>query len=169
MSPTITPVTATERTPTTSYDVDIYELKPGDTWEAISREFYNDSRYAAGLQAYNATKGRSLQSDGAVDVPPIHVVKKSLPGSAQPRGTPAARSTTSTDPDWGSSAASRTSGEKTFRVPQGGMTIRAIARFTLGTDQRWDDIAKLNPSLKADDIQPAGTEVKLPPDARNPG
>ncbi len=59
--------------------------------------------------------------------------------------------------------------ERMFRVPEGGMTLPAIARLTLGTDQRWEDIYKLNPNLKPSDTVPAGTAVKLPPDARNPG
>ena len=48
--------------------------------------------------------------------------------------------------------------QTTFRVPQGGMSLRAVARLTLGTEQRWGDIYDLNPQItKPDAVLPAGT------------
>jgi hypothetical protein len=45
--------------------------------------------------------------------------------------------------------------------------MRAIARNTLGDDQRWGEIYNLNPQLRADLI-PEGTDVRLPTDAKLP-
>lgn len=169
----VTPVAAIERAPVTSFDVDLHEPKAGDTYESISREFYNDPRYSAALRAYNRNK--PLQGSGPIDVPPLHVLKRYLQGgSGGPK--PAATVPVSQPggvPEWGSatpagSPVRSTGSEKTFRVPTGGMSMRAIARVTLGNEQRWNDVYALNPQFKADEPLPAGTEVKLPADARMP-
>lgn len=171
-TPTGTPTgSIAERTPTTSYDVDIYEPKAGDTYESICREFYNDTRYAAALRAYNGNK--PLQGIRSVDVPPIHVLRRVAQGQLTP-GTPAGRTGIGTVPEWGPSTVpaptTRPGGGTTFRVPPGGMTLRAIAREVLNSEQRWTEIFDLNRQItKPDEPLPAGTEVKLPPDARPPG
>ena len=38
--------TGPERAAATSYDVDLHEPRQGDSYESISREFYNDTKYA---------------------------------------------------------------------------------------------------------------------------
>ena len=54
-----------------------------------------------------------------------------------------------------------------FLVPPGGMSLKTVARLKLGTEQRWRDIYDLNPQYSdASLVLPAGTELKLPPDAR---
>ncbi|MBA4190124.1 MAG: hypothetical protein C0467_19240 [Planctomycetaceae bacterium] len=166
--PMVTPVAAIERSPTTSFDVDIHEPKAGDTYEAISREFYNDTRYAAALRAYNRNK--PLQGSGPIDVPPLHVLKR-YSQTPQPQSGVVPVSQINTTPEWGSaspSAAARTGGDKAFRIPTGGMSMRAVARLTMGNEQRWNDIYTLNPQLRPDEILPAGTELRLPADARTP-
>jgi nucleoid-associated protein YgaU len=171
------PVSGTERSPTTSYDEDIYEPKAGDTYESISREFYNDTRYAVALRAYNGNQ--ALQRGGRVMVPPLHIVKRYAQGQPAPgtpaTGAPASRPTsvTTDTPQWMTPSApapvQRTAGN-TFRVPPGGMTMRAVARQFLGSDQRWTEIWDLNPQVtNPSEILPPGTELKLPADARMPG
>ena len=142
--------------------MDIYQPKVGESWESIAREYYNDAKYAPALRAYN--RDRSLQG-GSVDVPPIHVLRRvSTSGPAQ--GFPVGR--TGGD-SWGA-AVSTGGGTRTFRVPDGGLSLPAIAKLVLGSEQRWTDIYDLNPQFtKADEILPAGTELKLPADARPPG
>ena len=162
---TVTPVAGTSRAPTTSYDVDIYHPKQNDTWEAISREFYSDTKYAGALRSYNQTKNQSLTS-GTLDVPPIHVLRRTAPSPAT--GTPTGRPPAAPDP-WGAAGATTPggfSGSKTFRVPNGdGMSLPAVAKLLLGTEQRWDEIYRLNPDVNPNKV-PAGTELKLPADAR---
>ena len=46
----VKPAAAPLRTPSTSYDVDIYQPRATDTYESISRDFYNDAKYAAALR-----------------------------------------------------------------------------------------------------------------------
>lgn len=167
----MTPVAGTERSPTTSYDEDIYEPKIGDSYKTISKEFYNDDRYAAALQAYN--RNRQVPGGGPVMVPPLHVVKRYAQGQPAP-GSPASRPTSVTTdaPQWGVPSAPTSvqrTGGNTFRVPPGGMTMKAVAREILGNDQRWTEIYDLNPQFRSDELLPAGTELKLPASARTPG
>lgn len=159
-----------ERSPTTSYDVDLYELKANDTWETISQEFYNDKRYAAALQAANSNKPLS---GGMVDIPPIYVLKQKFQA---PAGTRAPTSQVvppaSPPPSWtpaSTTPATSSSGSKTYKVPPGGITMRAIARNFLGNEQRWQEIYNLNPQWRPDAAIPEGTEVRLPMDAKLPG
>jgi LysM repeat protein len=170
-SPTVTPVSGSgsgERVPSTSYDVDIYDPKPGDSYPSIAREFYNDTRYAAALQAYNRNK--PIRPADPIEVPPIYILKRMMP--AEPGGgVPAAGPGSSAPAAWNPSGtpAARSGGHVLFRVPQGGMSMRAVARWTLGNEQRWTEIYDLNPQAKPDEKLPAGTELKLPADARLPG
>jgi len=163
--PTTIPVAGIERSPTTTFDVDLHEPKAGDTYESISREFYNDTRYGQALRAYNRNK--PLQGSGPVDVPPLHVLKRSSQNGPQGGVVPAGQ--TSSDPGWNSAPpVVRTGGDRLFRIPQGGMSMRAVARLTLSNEQRWKDIWELNPQLRPDEILPVGTDLRLPADARTP-
>ena len=167
----VTPAAAIERSPTTSYDVDLYEIKANDKWETISQEFYNDKRYAAALQAANNNK--PLTAGGWVDIPPIYILKQKF---QTPAGTRAPSGQTSPPPSpppsWAPSVSTTpatTSGDsKIYKVPPGGISMRAIARNYLGNDQRWTEIYNLNPSLTKPDFIPEGTEVRLPADAKLP-
>jgi hypothetical protein len=164
------PVAAVERAPITSYDVDVYELKATDTWETISQEFYNDKRYAAALRAANSNK--ALSSGGMVDIPPLYILKQKFQNPATPRSTTSQTPPpASPPPTWAPSVATTPAvpngGFKLYKVPPGGISMRAIARNTLGDDQRWGEIYNLNPQLRADLI-PEGTDVRLPTDAKLP-
>lgn len=177
---------APHRPPTTSYDVDIYEPKPGDTWESISRDFYHDPRFATALRLYNRNK--PLHGSGPIDVPPLHILRRhggggfvpaagSSPTPSPPASSgvqPAGRSVTTGDPwsaappTYGAPASSVASGGlKIYRVPVDGLSLPAIARQLLGNERRWVEIYDLNPDVNASRV-PAGTELRLPPDARIP-
>jgi nucleoid-associated protein YgaU len=170
--------TVVERAPTTSYDVDLYEPKQGDTWETISREFYNDTRYAAALKAANLNK--PLTSGGTVDVPPLYVLKQKFTTSSVRPGTPGgqvsppppAAPPAPPAPSWGPSTSSTpvgsSGGSQIYRVPSGVTSEREIAKNFLGSEQRWQEIYNLNPQITNPNNIPAGTEVRLPADARMP-
>jgi hypothetical protein len=150
------------RPPTTSYDVDIYHPKANDSWESISREYFSDTRYAAALRAYN--QNRALTPGREVDVPPLHVLRRMNPQPAPVAGAPTGRVTpaSGTDP-WNAAGGS---GAKIYRVPPGdGMSLPAVAKLVLGNDQRWQELYELNPNVNPGKV-PAGTELKLPADAR---
>lgn len=157
---------AVERPPATSFDVDIHYAKAADSYEAISREYYSDTRYAAALQAYN--RNRPLQANTPIDVPPLHVVRKYLQSTA-PQGNPGASANPRPDAEWGpASTPVRTVGDKTYRVPQGGMSLVSIAKDVLGNEQRWRELYDLNPQVTDPGLVPAGTEIKLPNAPRSP-
>ncbi len=150
--------------PKTTFDVDIYNPTDKDSYETISLEFYNDKRFAAALKAFNQNK--PLQGGAYVNVPPIHVLKRQFPnagGAAVPVGATGG-------PDWGAAPARPAANARNaFVVPQGGMTLEEVARHTMGSGQRWRDIYDLNPQVtNTAAVVPAGTELKLPPDARVP-
>jgi MraZ protein len=52
-----------------------------------------------------------------------------------------------------------------YPVHAGGETLREIARKTLGSGDRWTDVAKLNPMLSPDKLVDSGTQVRLPAEA----
>jgi division/cell wall cluster transcriptional repressor MraZ len=52
-----------------------------------------------------------------------------------------------------------------YEVRAGGETIQEVARHTLGAGERWMEIQKLNPGLKAGTTLAAGTLVRLPAEA----
>jgi hypothetical protein len=158
------PTAAATRAPTTSYDVDIYHPRSGDTWESISREYFNDTRYAAVLRAYN--QNRALAPGREIDVPPIHVLRRMAPQPAPITGAPPGRVTPASGTDPWNAAGGTVGGAKTYRIPQGdGMSLPAVAKLVLGNDQRWRELYDLNPDVNPSKVS-AGTELKLPADAR---
>lgn len=172
----VKPIVATS-TPKTDFDVDLHDPKANDTYESISQEWYNDKKWAAALRAFN--RNQPLQGGRLVEVPPIHVLRKRFSG--QVVGTmPTGGSGTlppSSGPNWSAvgdrsdPVPVRATGAGTTRgvfiVPRGGMTLETVAQEALGNKQRWRDLWDLNPHLTdVSQVLPAGTEVKLPPNAR---
>jgi MraZ protein len=49
-----------------------------------------------------------------------------------------------------------------YQVRQGGESMRDVAKRALGSAEQWEEIQKLNPSLKADEVIKAGTVIRLP-------
>lgn len=139
--------------------MDLHEPKAGENYEAISKSFYNDTRYGRALAAFNNNK--PLQGGGVVEVPPVHVLRRRFPqfvGAGGEVGAP-----TRSDP----ALAFRPAGAKRFVVPAGGMTLAAVARQTLGAAARWNEIYELNPRVTPDQVA-AGTELILPASATVP-
>ncbi len=160
---------APEFAPKTTFDVDIHTVMPKEDYKSISREFYNEDRFAAALSAYN--KNRLIKTGDRVDVPPIHVLKRDFPqliggGTVQPAS--GSRSTAPSQPEWNNAAPRPVAnGRSVFTVPNGnGMTLQQIARQTMGSEQRWRDIYDLNPQVSSNERLLPGTELKMPADAR---
>ena len=59
-----------------------------------------------------------------------------------------------------------TAKEKLYRVGVNGEMILEVARRTLSNGDRWPEIYRLNPKLDPQVLIPAGTELRLPSDAR---
>lgn len=170
----VKPVAATA--PKTDFDVDLYDPKKDDSYESISQSIYNDKRYAAALRAFN--RNQQLQGGRLVELPPIYILKRRYPNmTGTPVGTGASGAgagalPTSAQPNWGPAGGelvpvTPAAKRGVFVVPQGGMTFRQIAREKLGDGNRWGDIYNMNPHFTdTNAVLPAGTEVKLPSDAR---
>ncbi|MBY0459565.1 MAG: hypothetical protein K2V38_19770, partial [Gemmataceae bacterium] len=165
----------TELAPRTSYDEDLHEPRRDDTYESISKELYHDAKYAAALRAYNDNK--PLAGMPFVKVPPTYVLTRKYPnllggtgGGAGGRTNPSlpAPSTTPTGANWEAPAARPSGGGSVRYVLPRAMTLKDVARATLGSEQRWNDVYDLNPAFRADQSLPAGSELRLPPDARVP-
>ena len=158
-------LTAPDRAASTTFDVDLHEPTRTDTYGTISKEYYNDAKYAAALAEYNGR--RPLQGGVRVEVPPIHVLKKRYPqlvGAVAPVSgfvPPAASPVVKPADPW------VTSGPKSYTVPAGGMRMGEVAREALGSPMRWADIYELNPQFAPGDLIPAGTVLKLPGELKN--
>jgi hypothetical protein len=165
--PEAKPVTQPERTATTTYDVDLYEPTKSDTYATISKDFYNDAKFAAALAEYNGR--RALQGGVRVEVPPIHVLKKRHPQLIGAAVVPASGSVPSKDP-WGPSTEGtpvKAAPPRTFTVPSGGLRMAEIAREVLGSPTRWSDLYDANPQLSPSEVLPAGTVLKIPTELKN--
>lgn len=171
-SASVQPIGVNERSPSTSFDVDLHEAKTGETYESISREFYNDVKYARALAEFNRRK--PLQNNGPVEVPPVHVLKKQFPqlvGTAAPV-TPA--SGTGPAPNWGAAGAppapqpdptfrAAATAKRSYTVSRAGMTLRDVAKELYGDERRWRDLYEANTQITAaDEALRVGAEIKLP-------
>ncbi|MDY3555788.1 hypothetical protein R5W24_004934 [Gemmata sp. JC717] len=161
--------TVPERAPKTSYDVDIYHVKDGDTYESISQEWYNSKKYATALRSYN--QSQSLQGGRYVNVPPKYVLERQFPTVTG--GTNGTRAAPPVDgANWSAPATkppAGTSGRGVYVVPRGGRTLQQIAYETMGDFQRWREISARNDHIPNTNQPLAeGTELKLPPDAKLP-
>jgi hypothetical protein len=159
-----------------------YQIKAGDTLEQISKGKYNSENYAKALLQYN--RERVQPAPGLLRNPPVLEAGKSLqiPNLAdlekfypqlipnlQPQrvlGQPTVARPAAVLPV---SASDAGPGGKTYRVKAGGERLWNIARTTLGKAERWGDIYRLNPQLSPELPVPAGTLLRLPPEARAPG
>jgi MraZ protein len=52
-----------------------------------------------------------------------------------------------------------------YQVRSGGETMQQIARHTLGTEERWQEIHRLNPGFQPETVISASATIKLPADA----
>ncbi len=154
-TPTLTPAPTTGAK--TDYDVDLHYVKGGDSWAAVSKQYYGDERYAEALKGYN--QNAAVTQLQRAEVPPIHVLRKNF---ATAIGRPAEKPA-----EWGAiqpSAATerRTNGgAKTYVVPTGGKSIKDIAADAYGDERYWGTVWESNPKLTPDKPIPEGTKIVL--------
>jgi len=76
--------------PRTDFDVDLHDPKPKETYDAISKIHYGDTKFGPALRAFN--NGAELGQVVTIQVPPIYVLRKKYPQlvsrSASPATTP---------------------------------------------------------------------------------
>jgi nucleoid-associated protein YgaU len=174
-----------------SYDEETYTCKSKDTFRSISQTYYKTDRYEQALLLFNRNHPLAVDSLGqdppslragqSVYLPPTSNLEKYY-GSAIPKETTAAAApvvpeasviirppVVSPAVSAGTGAAPAPAPERTYRVRANGEMYREIARRTLGDSERWSEIYKLNQKYDPRDPIPAGTELRLPADARVDG
>src|SRR5262249_44618752 len=128
-------------------------------------------KYAQALQLFNRNdslltdmgRDNELKQGQTISLPPAHILEKRYshviadPTQVRP-GTPA-------DPSRKISVAT-TPPTVSYQVAASGETMREIARKQLGNGERWNEIARLNPSHRPEYQVPAGTVLPLPGDAK---
>jgi hypothetical protein len=153
----------------TDYDVDLHEVRQGDTFSTISQKYLGDSRYAAAIEAFNGNHTIGQFGAEKVKVPPIHILRKRYAAYIdKPETTDRGTTTAPGGTEW--QPASRTepaaTGTKTYTIPPGGATMRGVAKAAFGDDQQWAKVWDLNPKYRPDEVLPEGTKLLLPSDAK---
>jgi len=196
VAPALPPSAASSGSPQVeSYDEDTYTCKANETFRSISQAVYRTDAYDQALLLFNRNHPLAneaikqnpplLQAGQPIYIPPLQILRKyyaaSVPdnNNLAPVRSPAANETPSaTQPltlmpsasgpatATGAATATATASTRTYRVGGAGEMIRDIARRTLGNGDRWTEIYQLNRSYDPMYAVPAGTELRLPADAR---
>jgi nucleoid-associated protein YgaU len=160
-----------------SYDEEEYRAKAGDTFQAISMQFYRTDRYAPALLLYNRSHPLGslgvrqeppvLQAGQPVFIPPTNILEKRH-SAAVPDLTPLTPGRGAPIPERRSNASpgAAAGSPLQYRVPGEGEMMWEIARRTLQNGERWQEIHKLNPSLRPELRVAGGTVINLPADAQ---
>jgi nucleoid-associated protein YgaU len=155
-----------------SYDEETYVCRPSDTFRSISQAYFKTDKYERALLLFNrnhplATEAvrqnpPALREGQSVYIPPQRILDKYYgsvigDGSSQaPAAIPTSQSGQQNSP----------ATEKAYRVRANGEMFYDIARRTLGSGERWQEIYRLNPRFDPKDPVPAGSELRVPSDAR---
>src|SRR5262249_48142915 len=142
-----------------SYDEDSHVCRSNDTLENVSQEYYNTPRFARALVFFNRDHPRGAEgikreppqmlAGQVLYIPPAQVLLKNYATAIGESSSPAAiGSLTSPPVSSPAPAAPNASGVRFYPVRQKeGEMLWRIAQRTLGTGERWHDIAALNPQF----------------------
>jgi hypothetical protein len=154
-----------------SYDEETYVCRPNDTFRTISQAYFKTDKYERALVLFNrnhplATEAVRqsppvLREGQSVYIPPQRILEKYY-SSVIGEGPLAPAATLTSQGVQQNSAAT----EKAYRVRPSGEMFYDIARRTLGSGERWLEIYRLNPQFNPKDPVPAGSDLRLPGDAR---
>jgi hypothetical protein len=163
-----------------SYDEISRKVTPGDTYRALSREYYQSEGYAEALQLFNRNHPRASpasQRDGSlvpgdtVYIPPVKILEQRhgavIPG-AQTKPVAAAPAPSAVTPASYVAPAAADAARPRYQVRQAPDSWETIARITLRDSRRVGEIEKLNPSVPRGVPVPVGTTLVLPPGAQVP-
>ena len=147
-----------------SFSEEEYVVQAGDTFASIAAKKYLSKDYAEALRLYNrndallSDPGDALKPGKAIAVPEKRILELRY-GHTMPKQAGAAAATEA-------KKAAPVLKPVSYRVPATVM-IGDVARQKLGDIERWKQVRDLNPQLDPSQPIPAGTQLKLPPDARN--
>jgi len=162
-----------------SSDAKIYECRQGDTFASLAQAQYGSDKYGQALAQYNLDDpgfgaglqpGKTLQAGQRILIPQNAYTLEGKYASliVDRPGAPAPVQTASATVMPGNPNATATSltGEKSYRVHTAGEMFLTIARNTLGNEDRWPEIYRLNPRFDPKDAVPGGSVLRMPGDAR---
>jgi hypothetical protein len=172
----------------TSHSDDVRYTAPTDaSFAQLSKQVYGNEKYGDALLAYNRQHvlGRTnanlqqnppiLQPNQAIYYPPQNVLESQFGQHIKTVAT-AVPTVGATPPDVQISPPMPLTNQTPSANPPvaaaGTYTVRqtqhifAIAQQTLGNGNRWTEILQLNPSLRTEQEIPAGTQLRLPANAR---
>jgi nucleoid-associated protein YgaU len=162
VSPTIGQDAITQVGNVDSYDEETYICRANDNFRSISQAYFRTDKYERALILFNrahplataavAQNPPALREGLPVFIPPARILEKYYCSVIGDAPLPPLNA--------GSSS------EKMYRVKGNGEMFYDIARRTLGRGERWQEIYRLNPSFDPKDPVPAGTDLRLPADAR---
>jgi hypothetical protein len=165
---------ASAPTEVVSYEEVRHTVEPADTFQSLSKDFYNSDAYARALQMWNQTHPRAndaMARDGTlvpgqkIFIPPAAQLEQHyaalIPNlKAVARPASGAMQTAYTAPAAAAPFAY-------YKVVQD-ESPEVIARQTLGSGDRANELLRLNPNLRTGTIVPAGTLLLLPAGATVP-
>ena len=168
-----------------SFDAKIYICRQGDTFASISMAQYGSDKYGQALFQYNLDDPgagsalqpgmTTLQANQRILIPvnaytlqgKYAALIVDRPGAMTPvQTTPiqtVSGATASSNPI---ATAASVTGERSYRVHTAGEMFLTIARNTLGNEDRWPEIYRLNPRFDPKDALPGGSILRMPGDAR---
>jgi hypothetical protein len=151
-----------------SYNEQTYVCRPNDTFRAISQAYFGTPKYERALMLLNrnhplATEALRqnppvLREGEKIYIPEARILDKNYSAVIED-GSQAGPATAGPEHDTSADA-------KSYRVRPNGEMFYEIARRTLGNGERWQEIYRLNPRFDPKDPVPAGSEIRLPWDAR---
>jgi hypothetical protein len=151
-----------------SYDEVTYVCRPNDTFRTISKLFFQTEKYERALALFNRAHPLAidalrqnpplLRPGDSVYIPEQRILDKNYQSVIDETANVGAAGQTT--------PANAIASEKTYRVRANGEMFYEIARRTLGNGERWQEIYRLNPGLDPKDPVAAGTQLRLPADAR---
>lgn len=173
-----TQVPAAPSLPVSTGKVQKRSIREGESLYGLAEEFYGDPNLWTKLRDFNKGKigsNGSIREGVTLTFPPKDVLlgKAVLPGQGQPAGTRAAPASapstpTRVSPGVGSGSAiagtpaSVSNAGKTYTMQKGDV-LSMVAKKTLGSARRWQELVDANPGVIDDpDNIPAGTVLKIP-------
>jgi hypothetical protein len=161
-----------------SYDEESHVCRSNDTPESVSLEYYRTPRYARAVVLFNRDHPRAadgikqeppqMPAGQVIYIPPARVLEKNYQSAVNESPSPAAIGPLSPAPmSSPAPAPPNAAGVRLYPVRQkNGEMLYQIAQRTLGTGDRWYEIALLNPQFKPEQPVPFGQQLKLPSDAK---
>jgi hypothetical protein len=168
---------APAESPTTqvvTYQETRHSVVAADSFQSLSREYYGNDSYAAALQLWNQTHPRasdSMARDGKlvpgdkIYIPPTAQLERHYPALI-PNLKPAVPGNGTVQTSF-TGTAPTPAALKIYRVVTA-ESVEVIARQTLGSGDRANELLRLNTPFRAGQTVPAGTLLMLPADAQVP-